>query len=62
MNISPDIAPFKNNQKGRNTTPISSKLETVHLDKCVDVCLYSEQGTVGSVLFPKVAQSSLPSL
>lgn len=62
MNIGPDTAPFKSNQTGLNATPVSSKAETVHLAKCVDVCVYSEQGTVGSVLFCNVAQPSWPSL
>jgi len=62
MNVHPDIAPFKSNQKGHNTTSISSKLETIHLSNCVDVYVYSAEGTVGSVLYPKVAQFSQSSL
>lgn len=60
MNISPDIAPFKSNEKGPNAAPISSKLETIYLAKCV--YLYSKQDTVALVLVPKVSQSSWPSL
>lgn len=57
-NISPDIAPFKSNQKLPKTIHISSKLETSNMAKCLDVYLYSEQDTAGSVLFPKPTQFS----
>lgn len=58
MKIDTEIVAAKSNQNAPNTTPISLKLEAIDKAKCVVIYIYSVQGTVDLVLFPKTAQSS----